>query len=255
MNAQTAPLPQRPALQMIEVIRRHEKGGVAFELAISRLTVQPGEFVAVVGPSGCGKSTLLDLLGLVLAPSSCRQFRISIVNGEMATDWDISTLSEASLAAVRRNHIGYVLQNGGLLPFLSVRENIELTARLNGLADYRQRAENLASFLGIADQLAKKPQQLSGGQRQRAAIARSLVHDPAIVLADEPTAAVDRPNGLEIRDQFKKLASQSGTSVLMVTHDEPLVRPVVDRMLGFEVEKDESGTTRSRLVEIDTHAY
>ena len=240
-----------PAFQLTDVIRRHEKGGVSFELAIPRLTVRAGEFIAVVGPSGCGKSTLLDLLGLALAPSSATSFTLSVGNGEQNASWEIGALSESRLAGLRKTHIGYVLQNGGLLPFLSVRENIELTARLNGLADYRERATELATSLGISEQLGKKPQQLSGGQRQRAAIARSLIHSPAIVLADEPTAAVDRPNALEIRDQFKRLASQAGTAVLMVTHDEVLVRPVVDRLLGFEVEKHDAAHTRSLLVEVE----
>ena len=224
-----------------------------FELEIPRLCIWPGDFVAVVGPSGCGKSTFLDLLGLALKPSRCGVFSMTIGRETMADTWDIGSLDESGLAALRRTHIGYVLQNGGLLPFLSVRENIELTARLNGCRDYGRRTEELAGYLGISDQLGKKPQQLSGGQRQRAAIARSLVHRPAIVLADEPTAAVDRPNAIEIRDQFKKLASQSGTSVLMVTHDEALVRPVVDRMLGFEVEKRTAAHTFSRVVEIPVH--
>jgi putative ABC transport system ATP-binding protein len=244
---------QEPAFQLTEVGRRHEKGGVVFELEIPRLSIWPGEFVAVVGPSGCGKSTFLDLLGLALKPTRCDVFTLTVRGGIDTDTWDIISLNESGLAALRRTHIGYVLQNGGLLPFLSVRENIELTARLNGCRDYRERTEELATYLGIGDQLPKKPQQLSGGQRQRAAIARSLVHRPAIVLADEPTAAVDRPNAMEIRDQFKKLASQSGTSVLMVTHDEALVRPVVDRMLGFEVEKRTGSHTFSRVVEIPVH--
>ncbi len=238
-----------PVYTLKGVNRRREKGGVVFELSIPALTIGQGEFVAVVGPSGCGKSTLLDLLGLALTPGTVETFHLSITGGSPRL-WDIPKLTEKEKARLRQNHLGYVLQNGGLLPFLTVRENIELPGKLAGTSNYRQRCETLAHSLGIAGQLSKKPKDLSGGQRQRAAIARGLIHTPDILLADEPTAAVDRPNAVEIRDQFSTLVRENQVAVLMVTHDQELVLPVVDRLLSFELEKKSKTHTRSVLKEV-----
>lgn len=242
-------LRKEPVYTLKGVSRRREKGGVVFELEVADLTIARGEFIAVVGPSGCGKSTLLDLLGLALNPSRAEVFRLSIT-GESAETWDIFQLEEREKARLRKKHLGYVLQNGGLLPFLTVRENIELPGRLAGCPDYTSRSRVLAETLGIAGQLPKKPQDLSGGQRQRAAIARGLIHRPDILLADEPTAAVDRPNAIEIRSQFKALVQENQVAVLMVTHDQELVMPVIDRLLSFELEKQSDNHTVSRLKEV-----
>ncbi len=238
-----------PVYTLRQVSRQREKGGVRFELEIPSLTIGRGEFVAVIGPSGCGKSTLLDLLGLALGPSHAQTFCLS-VTGDPAGRWDIARLAEEEKALLRQHYLGYVLQSGGLLPFLTVRENIELPGRLAGTPACRERCSSLARSLGIFGQLSKKPQDLSGGQRQRAAIARSLIHNPAILLADEPTAAVDRPNAVEIRDQFTALVRQNSVAVLMVTHDRELVLPVIDRLLGFELERVDETHTRSRLKEL-----
>lgn len=236
------------------VSRRREKGGIIFELEIPELIIRQGDFIAVTGPSGCGKSTLLDILGLILQPDHSQTFTLR-KNGNPGV-WDnIATLGEARLAALRRAKIGYVLQNGGLLSFLTVRENIELPARLNRLKNARGRATELAEKLGITEQLDKKPAQLSGGQRQRAAIARGLVHDPTIVLADEPTAAVDQINAVDIRNQFSVLARQQKVAVLMVTHDKRLVLPVINRLLTFTIEKRGTNHTVSRLQEVPANEW
>jgi putative ABC transport system ATP-binding protein len=240
-----------PAYLLEQVIRRKEKGGVVFELEVEHLRVEQGEFLAVVGPSGCGKSTLMDLLGLVLHPDHADNFQITVPGANGMMSQQVAGLSDTELARLRKTHIGYVLQSGGLLPFLSVRENIELTARLNGQLDADRITEELAGFLGITSQLDQKPQNLSGGQRQRVAIARGLAHRPSLVLADEPTASVDRPTALEIRDQFKELTRNANVSVLMVTHDEALVLPVVDRILGFDIVRKSPIYTVSRVVEVD----
>jgi putative ABC transport system ATP-binding protein len=146
-------------------------------------------------------------------------------------------LSEGTLASLRRGAIGYVLQTGGLLPFLTVKENILLPCRLNGIAQAEVTVQPLVERLRIDDQLAKKPQYLSGGQRQRAAIARALAHQPLLVLADEPTAAVDKPTAFDIRDAFRELTRQMGVTLCMVTHDERLVVGVADRTFAFDVLK------------------
>ncbi len=239
-----------PVYEVVSLSKKREKGGVTFELLIRDLVIRQGEFIAIVGPSGCGKSTLLDLFGLVMRPGVNDTFLLSIQKGEFADRWNVPDMDERQLAGIRKKHIGYVLQNGGLLPYLTVAENICLTARLNNMPDMKHNLQELAEYLGISSQLRKKPQELSGGQRQRAAIARALIHRPAIVLADEPTAAVDKPTAMEIRDQFSMLAAKFGVSVLMVTHDESLVRPVVDRMIGFEVEKRTAEHTVSRVVHL-----
>ncbi len=243
----------KPVYTLSRVSRRREKGGVIFELDIPSLTIAQGEFIAVVGPSGCGKSTLLDMLGLALTPTTAETFSLT-VGGDRGRARDIPQLDEQDKARLRQNHLGYVLQNGGLLPFLTVRENIELPGKLAGTANYHQRCETLARSLGILGQLAKKPKDLSGGQRQRAAIARGLIHTPDILLADEPTAAVDRPNAIEIRDQFSTLVRENQVAVLMVTHDQELVLPVIDRLLSFALEKENETHTRSVLEEVPLHA-
>lgn len=215
------------------ILKVREKGGHRFELHVPSFVIQPGEFIALVGDSGCGKSTLLDMLALVLRPTRADEFSIRIPNRDVT--YAVMSLSEATLAQIRKTDMGYVLQTGGLLPFLTVKENILLPCRLNGLAHAEVGMQQLVTCLRIADQLTKKPQFLSGGQRQRVAIARALAHRPSIVLADEPTAAVDKPTACVIRDQFKALTQLMGVTLCMVTHDEGLVAGTVDRTFRFEV--------------------
>ncbi len=151
---------------------------------------------------------------------------------------------------MRRTQIGYVLQTGGLLPFLSVQKNIELPRKINGMRGNADAAKRLAKSLGIDSQLGKLPQHLSGGQRQRAAIARALSHQPPIILADEPTAAVDRPNALEILAHFKSLVRRLGMTLLMVTHDIELVRKSADRFLTFDVKRLSETRVESTCYEV-----
>lgn len=233
------------------VRKQREKGGAAFELEVPALEVSRGEFVAVLGPSGCGKSTLLDMLALVLRPSSAAEMSVGVFAKGASRLRDVLAMEEKDLARIRRGHIGYVLQNGGLLPFLSVRDNILLTCRINRIRGREAWVDILSRRLGILDQLSKKPAHLSAGQRQRAAIARALAHDPAIILADEPTASVDKLSALEIRNTFRELTRETGASLLMVTHDEALVRGAADRILTFRIDRAEGGRTVSRLAEED----
>lgn len=227
--------PNRPLMCMQQVHKIREKAGQRFELQVPSFVIQSGEFLALIGTSGCGKSTLLDMLALVLRPTSAESFALHLPHWQEPRE--VMALPEEALASVRRAEIGYVLQTGGLLPFLTVRENVMLPCRLNGMSHIEKDFQVLVERLGIADQLTKKPQFLSSGQRQRVAIARALIHRPALVLADEPTAAVDRPTAFDIRDTFKELTQQMGMTVCIVTHDEGLVVDMADRVFSFEVGK------------------
>jgi len=201
-----------------ELIKRREQGGVAFELVVPDLRLPRGAFVAIVGESGCGKSTLLDLLALVMEPSACTAFEFHLGSGaaiNVKALWAAD--DEGSLAAIRRNHLGYVLQTGGLLPFLTVEQNIGLPARLKGCIGYQADVRALAKHMDVETVLQKKPQFLSGGQRQRVAILRALVHGPDIILADEPTAAVDKARAASIVAHFCDLAKARNTTSIMVT--------------------------------------
>jgi len=224
-----------PVYKLRDVEKIRTKGGVSFTLRVPELVIYRGEFLSVVGPSGCGKSTLLDLLALVLEPTSSSCFSISVNFDGTAEACDIPSLSENSAARIRRKNIGYVLQNGGLLPFLNVLENIMITVKISGTHVVQKEFDTLVGVLGLEDQLNKKPQHLSGGQRQRVAVARALIHRPSIILADEPTAAVDYPTALDIRDELKDLAHEVGSAVVMVTHDQSLVKDISDSEVQFEV--------------------
>lgn len=226
-----------------------EKGGVTFRLEIPKLAIYSGEFIGVIGSSGCGKSTFLDILGLILSIDSSERFRLSVKQKNTIFKQEISSLSDKKLADIRREHIGYILQSGGLLPFLSVQENILLSEKLNSKNISQESFHKLVSLLGIEGQINKKPQYLSGGQRQRVAIARALIHNPEIILADEPTASVDKPTAIEIRDQLKKLAKAYGSSVLMVTHDIDMVENLSDRLFTFEVSKVSDNLVVSKVIE------
>ncbi len=233
--------------ELRQVEKKRTKGGVTFLLRVPELTVYQGEFLAVVGPSGCGKSTLLDLLALVLAPTSLSLFDICVNLSGGIKRYRLDMLSENAMARIRGQHIGYVLQNGGLLPFLNVRENIRLTADISHVQVETDEFDGLISRLGLGDQLEKKPQHLSGGQRQRVAVARALIHRPAIVLADEPTAAVDYPTALDIRDELKELARAVGSAVVMVTHDQSLIEDIADAEVHFDVQRLTSVETQATV--------
>lgn len=242
--------PARPAVLTIEGLeKRRERGGVTFVLHVPHLQLLRGSFVAIVGASGCGKSTLLDLIALVLEPDQVGRFEFAREN-EALTDvarlW--TARDERALAAIRATDLGYVLQTGGLLPFLNVRDNILLPARINGARGSFGEVERLADQLGIADTLSAKPQFLSGGQRQRVAIARALVHQPSVILADEPTAAVDETRAEDIVRDFHRLARYRQTTVAMVTHHLDLVLPFADAVYTFKVRKISAQVTLSVFV-------
>ena len=172
-------------------------------------SVDPGEFVAIVGSSGSGKSTLLHLLGGVDVPSEGRV----IVDGN-----DISHMKEAPLAIYRRRQIGLIYQFYNLIPILNVEENIMLPLLLDGRKPDRAYFRELVETLGLSDRLSHLPNQLSGGQQQRVSIARALVGMPSVILADEPTGALDSKTGREVLNILQGL-NQQGNTVVLITHD------------------------------------
>jgi putative ABC transport system ATP-binding protein len=176
------------------------------------LVVEAGEFVAVMGPSGCGKSTLLNLVAGLDAPSDGQ-----IVLGGIS----LVGRDESELARIRRVHIGFVFQFFNLLEEMSALENVTLPAAIAGAGrkEAEGRAHDLLDLLGLADKANDLPGVLSGGQRQRLAIARALANKPTLLLADEPTGALDSEGGLEVLELFRRLHAE-GQTILLVTHDQ-----------------------------------
>jgi putative ABC transport system ATP-binding protein len=180
-------------------------------LAGVSFTVERGDFVALMGPSGCGKSTLLHLCGAMDRPSSgALRF-----NGR-----DLSAMEDDELTRVRREQVGFVFQFFNLLPTLTVSDNIALPCLLAGVkgADAEARARTLAGRVGIGDRLGHYPQQISGGEMQRAAIARALIHQPSLIVADEPTGNLDSENGANVMALLQTLNRDTGVTILLATH-------------------------------------
>lgn len=175
------------------------------------LSVEKGEFVAIMGDSGSGKSTLLHILGSVDKPTEGNV----IIEGT-----DISTLNQTTSAIFRRRKVGLVYQFYNLIPTLTIRKNILMPLLLDKKKPNQEYFEQIVKSLGIADKLESLPNQLSGGQQQRAAIARSLVYRPAILLADEPTGNLDQKNSKEIVDMIKLSNRNLNQTILLITHDE-----------------------------------
>ncbi|MCW3849441.1 ABC transporter ATP-binding protein [Sphingomonas sp. LB-2] len=174
------------------------------------LDIDQGEFVAIMGPSGCGKSTLLNLIGMLDSPSSGSY----IFNGA-----EVAGLSEARLSDVRKSNIGFIFQSFNLVDELSVRENIELALLYHDVSagERRRRTDAVMDRVGIAHRAKHRPSQLSGGQQQRVAVARALVAEPKLILADEPTGNLDTQHGEEVMKMIQQLNAE-GSTIVMVTH-------------------------------------
>jgi putative ABC transport system ATP-binding protein len=179
------------------------------------LAVEAGEFVALVGPSGCGKSTVLHLCGGMDRPTS----------GSVTLEGRrLDTLDDDALTRVRRERIGFVFQFFNLLPTLTLSENIALPLRLagRGAPEAGSRARELAARVGVSHRLSHYPQQLSGGELQRAAIARAIIHAPALLVADEPTGNLDSENGTRVLGMLAELNAEAGLTILLATHSPEL---------------------------------
>lgn len=222
------------------------EGSQRYSLEIERLCLSAGERVALVGPSGCGKSTLLDLLALVLEPDAAQAFSLGLDGREedIAGLWRSRRLDR--LAALRSRHLGYVLQAGGLLGFLDVRGNIRLPRQLLGL-DEDGSVERLAQALDVHDQLEKRPGALSLGQRQRVSCARALAHQPVLLLADEPTAALDPLNAERVMGLLLRQAEARRVTCVIATHDEQLARDAGLRVLRMSCRRDADGGVTATL--------
>ncbi|TNE62427.1 MAG: ABC transporter ATP-binding protein [Alphaproteobacteria bacterium] len=172
--------------------------------------IETGEFVAIMGPSGCGKSTLLNIIGMLDSPSSGNYFFM---------DEDVAGYSEAKLGNIRKQHIGFIFQSFNLIDELTVAENIELALLYHNIpaSERRDRVARVMDKVGIAHRAKHMPSQLSGGQQQRVAVARAVVGDQAMILADEPTGNLDSAHGQEVMEMLQAL-NEEGTTIVMVTH-------------------------------------
>jgi putative ABC transport system ATP-binding protein len=190
------------------------------------ISVEPGEFVALVGPSGSGKTTMLAMLAALLKPSQ----------GVVRIDQqDLAKMSESQRVNFRRRKIGFTFQSNNLVPYLTVLENVELMLRLNDKYDRRNRGRvtELLNRLGLQDRTNNLPNQLSGGQRQRVAIARSMIHDPSVILADEPTANLDTERAFQVTRLYSELIHENQKAGIMVTHDLRMCK-YVDKIIQIE---------------------
>lgn len=250
-------------------IGKTRPGDEGFRLRIEQLDVPRGSLLALVGPSGCGKSTALDMLACALSPdmtpegfalphkptgarqgdlphpaSAASSFAFSPQAGattDILAAWRSGGTD--ALALLRLHHLGYVLQTGGLLPFLSARENIVLRCKsLGTLAKHQEAITTVVDRLGIGHLLGHYPATLSVGERQRVAIASALAHGPSVVLADEPTAALDPGHAANVLRLFAELARQLGITVVMVTHNLEQARQAGFVLAPVRVEQDKGGS-------------
>jgi putative ABC transport system ATP-binding protein len=193
--------------------------GVSFQ-------VKSGEFVALVGPSGSGKTTLLSVLAALLTPTSGQV----LIDGQ-----DLAQMNERQRVKLRREKIGFTFQSNNLIPYLNAGENVEFMLRLNNKLDRagHVRSNELLARLGLSDRLHNLPAQMSGGQQQRVAIARALIHNPSVVLADEPTASLDTERAYQVVETFAHLIHENDRAGIMVTHDLRMCQ-FVDRVLQMQ---------------------
>jgi putative ABC transport system ATP-binding protein len=227
-----------PLIQCRQLARQFDAGGQPFHaLRGVDVSIAQGELVAIVGASGSGKSTLLNAIGGLDRPTAGDV----LVNGA-----SLAQMNDAELAGLRNRSIGFVFQQFNLLPRYSAQRNVELPMVYAGVpsAQRHERAQALLARLGLAEHAHKRPTQMSGGQQQRVAIARALANDPPIILADEPTGALDSTTGAEVMALLKTLNRERGITVAIVTHDGGIAA-LCDRVLAFADGRIVSDTRRS----------
>lgn len=189
----------------------------------ANITIEPGEFTAIIGPSGSGKSTLLQLIGGLDTPTS----------GDVFLDnQNLNNMSGAALSDYRRDHIGFIFQSYNLIPVLSAEENIEYVMLLQGVSqkERNHRVKEILHAVGLDDKAKRRPAQLSGGQQQRVAVARAMVSQPSLILADEPTANLDSHTGSDLLDMMKELNEKEKMTFVFSTHD-PMIMQRAKRII------------------------
>jgi len=208
----------RPAIEAVKLVKKYGTGpGITFALKGVSFSIGHGDFVSIIGPSGSGKSTLLNLLGALDRPSS----------GKVLIDGvDLSKLSNTALAQLRNKKIGFVFQSFNLLPRISVRQNVELPLNLAGVSEKarKETALHLLDQFGVRNKADSKPNTLSGGEQQRVAVARALVSNPAIILADEPTGNLDTKNTEVMMEVLEELHAKTQKTIVIITHNVDLAK-------------------------------
>lgn len=218
-----------PAVEVIGLTKIYGSGNTeVVAMKDVSLRVEHGEVIALLGPSGAGKSTLLTAIGLINPPTSGRIH----IGGEWVMDAD---QARVDLRAFRRRHLGFVFQKANLIPFLNAVENVQVALEISDTPPRtaRKRALELLDYLGVADRANNLPAALSGGQQQRVAVARALANQPSLILADEPTAALDSHRGRQVMELFRKVAHERASAVIVVTHDQRSL-DVFDRTYEME---------------------
>ncbi len=218
-----------PAIETVSVSKIYGSGNTeVFALREATMKIERGEVVALLGPSGSGKSTLLSAVGLINPPTKGK----ILIDGKLVMD---GPRAFVDLQRYRRERIGFVFQKSNLIPFLSALENVLISLSISGVEGRpaRRRAMELLDSLGVADRAKNLPSALSGGQQQRVAVARALANKPSLLLADEPTAALDSTLGRQVMELFREVGHENKAGVLVVTHDQRAL-DVFDRTLHLE---------------------
>jgi len=227
--------------RVVNLVKNYEMGPVTVRaLRQLSLSFEQGDFIALMGPSDSGKSTLLNVLGCLDRLTSGQYF---------LGDQDVSEMNDDQLSEIRSKYLGFIFQSYNLLPQYTVVENIEVPLLYQGIrlsSETRQRCIDLATMVGLGDRLDHRPMQLSGGQQQRVAIARSLVNDPHVILADEPTGNLDTRTSDEIMQMLRKM-NQAGKTIIMVTHENDIAQWArrVIRLRDGRVESDERNDVKT----------
>ena len=228
-----------PVIELVDVAKTYQLGTITVQaLRTVSLSLEAGDFLAIMGPSGSGKSTLMNILGCLDLPSGGRYLLDGV---------DVRSISEAGLCTVRNRKIGFVFQSYNLVPRTNALRNVELPLIYAGVPapERRRRALGALEAVGLADRVHHMPNEMSGGQQQRAAVARAIVTDPAMVLADEPTGNLDSTAGREVMAIFARLNAE-GRTVVVITHEEDIAAYAnrVIRLRDGEVVSDETGVRR-----------
>jgi putative ABC transport system ATP-binding protein len=216
-----------PAIELRKLSKVYGTGELAFHaLKGIDLVVPAGQFMMLIGPSGSGKTTLLSILGCVLAPSNGEGFLFGSA---------LHSRAESERPALRLQYIGFIFQGHNLMPSMSAAENVAFPLELRGYSksNARKEALDVLDAVGLSDKANRRPDELSGGQRQRVAVARAVAGRPPLILADEPTASLDAESGMQVTQLLKRLSSERGHTVVVVTHDNRIFH-LADRMVHIE---------------------